>query len=116
MIEIFFLDENVSYDGLCGLDLPLDRKEGVPEVVLPVDEIYTWVHGHLTEQQQEIFYRLIFKAMAQVNDIPCRISLSYISKYLKLTMQSKHFFLNDLLSLGSFLSTRALLWTKNLFL
>jgi hypothetical protein len=41
MIEIFFRDENVSYDGLCGLDLPLDRKEGIPEVVLPVDEIYT---------------------------------------------------------------------------
>jgi hypothetical protein len=48
------MDENVSYDGLCGLDLPLDRKEGIPEVVLPVDEIYTWIHGHLTEQQQEI--------------------------------------------------------------
>jgi hypothetical protein len=99
------VDENGSYDGLCGLDLPLDRKEGIPEVVLPVDEIYTWVHGHLTEQQQEIFCRLIFKAMAQVKDIPCRISLSYIhvSKYLKLTMQPKNFFLNDLLSLVSFL-------------
>jgi hypothetical protein len=89
--EFFHMDENVSYDGLCGLDLPLDRKEGIPEVFLPVDEIYTWVHGHLTEQQQEIFCRVIFKAMAQVKDIPCRISLSYISKYLKLTMQPNHF-------------------------
>ncbi len=63
------MDENVSYDGLCGLDLPLDRKEGVPEVVLPVDEIYTWVvHGHLTEQQQEIFCRLTFKGSAQMAD------------------------------------------------